>query len=209
MNYFSYSSLYYFLASFGTMALFIIFLALSVIIFLVIVQWKLFKKAGRNGWESLIPFYSSYVLVKIADLNWWWCLFLIIEFTFKFNFGGFFLSFNIAKVLGNFNCYYNIARKFGKDKSTCILAGLFPTIFSCIFVFSKNDIYDSKIVVSSNGIFGNDTYIYQSTDDVDKNNIKENFDNNEDVKDYNYCSNCGIKLEKSINYCPNCGKKKI
>lgn len=235
MNYFSYSSLYYFLASIGTMALLVIFLVISIVVLLIVAEWKLFKKAGRHGWESLIPFYSSWVLIDIAGLKWWWILFLIIEFTFKFDFGGFFLSFNIAKIFGSFNCYYNIAKRFGKDNSTCIIAGIFPTIFACIFAFSKNEVYDASIPVSVNGIFGGDETFNdseykntrntnieknenlgydESTDSVDGDNIgndnNTSDDKNDDMKKkYSYCANCGLKLGNDIKYCPKCGKKKI
>lgn len=203
MNYFSYSSLYYFLASIGTMALLVLGLAISIIVLLILAEWKLFKKAGRHGWESLIPFYSSWVLVDIAGLKWWWFLFLIIEFTLKFNIGGFFLSFNIAKIFGIFNCYYNIAKKFGKDNSTCIASGIFPTIFACIFAFSKNEVYDINIPVSDNGIFGGDVFVNKN----DGNN--NDSDEKEDHNSFSYCVNCGLKLGNDIKYCPKCGKKKI
>lgn len=29
-------------------------------------RWKVFEKAGKEGWKSLIPFYSSYCLYDIA-----------------------------------------------------------------------------------------------------------------------------------------------
>lgn len=36
---------------------------------LVIGQWKIFEKAGEEGWKSLIPVYNAYVLWKIAGRN--------------------------------------------------------------------------------------------------------------------------------------------
>lgn len=36
---------------------------------LVIGQWKIFEKAGEEGWKSLIPFYNAYILWKIAGRN--------------------------------------------------------------------------------------------------------------------------------------------
>ncbi|MDQ2796693.1 DUF5684 domain-containing protein [Lapillicoccus sp.] len=35
----------------------------------------MFKKAGEPGWAAFVPFYSSYVLVKISGYNGW--LFLL------------------------------------------------------------------------------------------------------------------------------------
>jgi len=36
--------------------------------------WKLFEKAGRKGWESVIPFYDLYIWCKITNRPWWWVL---------------------------------------------------------------------------------------------------------------------------------------
>lgn len=38
----------------------------GIYIISAIFKWKIFQKAGREGWEALIPFYSSYLLYKIA-----------------------------------------------------------------------------------------------------------------------------------------------
>lgn len=34
-------------------------------------RWKVFEKAGMDGWKSLIPFYSGYCMYKISmDTGW-------------------------------------------------------------------------------------------------------------------------------------------
>ena len=40
-------------------------IALAVCIFLLVCEWKLFKKAGKPGWAAIIPFYNLYVLFDI------------------------------------------------------------------------------------------------------------------------------------------------
>jgi len=40
--------------------------------------WKLFQKAGRKGWEAVIPFYSSYVMLKISGRPSWWVIWLFL-----------------------------------------------------------------------------------------------------------------------------------
>lgn len=35
----------------------------------VIALWPVFVKAGRPGWGALIPFYNSYLLIKIAGYH--------------------------------------------------------------------------------------------------------------------------------------------
>ncbi|MFE1646973.1 DUF5684 domain-containing protein [Microbacterium sp. P01] len=51
---------------------------LIVYIVLVIAYWRIFTKAGVPGWLSIIPFVNMYFLVKIAGMNGWLFLLLII-----------------------------------------------------------------------------------------------------------------------------------
>lgn len=40
--------------------------------------WKLYRKAGRKGWEAAIPVYNAIVLMKIIRRPSWWVLLLFI-----------------------------------------------------------------------------------------------------------------------------------
>jgi len=40
--------------------------------------WLLFVKAGRQGWESLVPFYREYVITQLTGRPWWWVLLLVV-----------------------------------------------------------------------------------------------------------------------------------
>ena len=40
-------------------------IALAVCVFLLVCEWKLFKKAGKPGWAAIIPIYNLYVLFDI------------------------------------------------------------------------------------------------------------------------------------------------
>ncbi len=40
--------------------------------------WKLYKKAGRQAWEAIIPVYNAFVLMKIINRPWWWVILLFI-----------------------------------------------------------------------------------------------------------------------------------
>lgn len=55
----------------GVWAVLIILYA-AVIIYSVIVLWKVFKKAGRPGWAAIIPIYNGWVLFEIAGKPGWW-----------------------------------------------------------------------------------------------------------------------------------------
>jgi len=53
---------------------------LIVGIFMIVVMWKLFVKAGQPGWAAIIPFYNTYTLIKIAGKPGWWLLLYFIPF---------------------------------------------------------------------------------------------------------------------------------
>lgn len=40
--------------------------------------WKLYKKAGRQAWEALVPVYNAVVLMKIIRRPWWWVILLFL-----------------------------------------------------------------------------------------------------------------------------------
>ncbi len=46
----------------------------------VVGLWKLFEKAGRKGWEVIIPFYNFYIWLKIIKKPLWWYIFILIPF---------------------------------------------------------------------------------------------------------------------------------
>ena len=45
-------------------ALFII--AVILVVLNILAYWKIFEKAGENGWKSIIPFYNTYTMFKIS-----------------------------------------------------------------------------------------------------------------------------------------------
>lgn len=53
---------------------------LIVAVLLIVAYWKIFVKAGEAGWKSLIPFYNTYLLCRIAGRNGWWFLGFLVPF---------------------------------------------------------------------------------------------------------------------------------
>jgi len=50
----------------------------AFLIFFLIVQWKLFSKAGDKGWKVLIPVYGMYTQYKLFwNTRWFWIMFLL------------------------------------------------------------------------------------------------------------------------------------
>jgi signal peptidase I len=40
--------------------------------------WKLFEKAGRPGWEAIVPVYNWYIMLKISGRPVWWIILMFI-----------------------------------------------------------------------------------------------------------------------------------
>lgn len=159
-------------------------IALAVSIINIIALWKVYKKAGKGGWEAIIPFYNTWVLVEIAGLNWWWFLLffspLVLSFIPVVNvFSG------LAPIFVFFNCYYNIAKKFNKGTGFAVCLTLFSPICIPILGFSKNNVYDSNVVVSNNGVFApsgngnsNNNVNNNNYNNMNYNNVNNNYTNN-------------------------------
>lgn len=50
-------------------------------IILVISHWKIFEKAGKPGWASIVPIYNVIVFLEIIGKPTWWILLLMIPCT--------------------------------------------------------------------------------------------------------------------------------
>jgi hypothetical protein len=96
----------------------LIFLTVSVV--MLVARWKLYQKAGREGWESIIPIYSSYVLYDIAMGNG--ILFLL----------GWLPIVNYVMYIV---LYVNLAKSFGKDVGYMLGLIFLNPIFLCILAF--------------------------------------------------------------------------
>ena len=63
---------------FGAAMLGYLAVLLVVYILVVIAMWKVFTKAGKPGWASLIPVYNMVVMYQIVGLNPWLLLLYLI-----------------------------------------------------------------------------------------------------------------------------------
>lgn len=83
-------------------------------IFLIASQWKIFTKAGEPGWAVFVPFYSNYVLFKIAFGNGWFFLLSFVP---------------IVNIIIGLVLPFMLAKAFGKE----IGWGFGLLFLSCIF----------------------------------------------------------------------------
>lgn len=77
----------------------------SLLVFLILFivahvgLWKLYEKAGRKGWEAIVPFYNMYILLKITGRPAWWFILLLIP---------------IINVIVGIGLLTDLAKSFGK-----------------------------------------------------------------------------------------------
>lgn len=57
----------------------VIFILIMAVV-LIISLWKVFEKAGRPGWEAIIPIYNYYILTKIIGKPGWWTIMMLIPY---------------------------------------------------------------------------------------------------------------------------------
>ena len=134
------------------------------VVFQYICLWKIFVKAGQEGWKCLIPVYNFIVLFKFIGLSPY--LLFVYLLPFLLVFGIFIISFLLAMgvevfyimfffmiiyfvvILGVYalNIVYMIYLGKAFNKSTAFIFGLVlvPIVFQAILAFDKTSVYGLK-----------------------------------------------------------------
>ena len=50
------------------------------VVFMIIVQWKIYVKAGKPGWGCIVPIYNIILQLEIAGRPLWWIFLMFIPF---------------------------------------------------------------------------------------------------------------------------------
>jgi hypothetical protein len=95
---------------------------LLIALLVIAAMWKVFTKAGRPGWASIIPIYNMYVWCKIIGRPGWWVILMLIPLV------------NI--VIGIIVCI-DLAKSFGKGAGFGIGIALLGIIFLPILGFGS------------------------------------------------------------------------
>jgi hypothetical protein len=69
-----------FLASAGPAIAIIGILALAVVVLELAGMWQVYTKAHEHGWAVLVPFYNTWVLLRIVGRPGWWLVLAFIPF---------------------------------------------------------------------------------------------------------------------------------
>ena len=133
----------------------IIIIAIAWLIFYFVGLWKMFKKAGKQGWEAIIPVYSTWVLIEIAGLKNYWFIISLAPSLGSLITDNAFLSmiFSVVSLLANIAIIYNVSMKFKKDTTWFVLSIFFSGITLPILGYSNSDSYHSEVEVAPNACF--------------------------------------------------------
>lgn len=118
MNYYDHEELYAAVSA-GVFTVYTVVM-LAIVVLTIIAFWRIFKKAGKPGWASIIPFYSQYCMFDIAWGNGWLFLLTFVPC----------VNFVITIML-----YLKLAKSFGKGTGFGIGLIFLNTIFVLILGF--------------------------------------------------------------------------
>ena len=93
---------------------------MAIIVFAIVVQWKIFTKAGKPGWASIIPIYNIIVLLEIVGKPWWWLLLMLVP---------------VVNIVLLIMVMIALAKVFGKDGGFAVGLIFLSIIFMAILAF--------------------------------------------------------------------------
>jgi len=103
-------------------------LSLALSVFMIICIWKVYVKAGKPGWASIVPIYNIWVLFEMTGFNGALSLLVLIPFV-----GTIIIA--VLSIISNFR----LAKCFGKDIGFGIGLWLLNPIFMAILAFDDSD----------------------------------------------------------------------
>ena len=138
--------LYYKIMTYLQIFLIVISIASLVLTILMLTaEWKLFSKAGEQGWKALIPFYNTYVQCKICwkpNAFWAYFVFMILTGVTTGQFSGFPFYIWVASLIGmsvvSAMMSYYVSLSYGHGLGYAIGLLLLPWLFVMILGFGSS-----------------------------------------------------------------------
>ncbi|WKN31058.1 DUF5684 domain-containing protein [Porifericola rhodea] len=95
-------------------------LYLAFIVLMIVSIWKIFTKAGKPGWASIIPIYNLVVLLEIIGKPGWWIILYFIPLV------------NIVAAIWATNL---LSKSFGNSEGFTIGLLFLPIVFYPVLAF--------------------------------------------------------------------------
>ena len=126
------------LIAFAKAAFAIMLISIALSILIIVANWKLFTKAGEEGWKCLIPVYNVYVVIKIAfsgTKNYLIVATILPLFTVFLGDSWIVSLIALATVIINIYIGFNFMKRY-TDTGMAVLSLFFPMIIYPIVAFS-------------------------------------------------------------------------
>ena len=111
----------------------VLWVILILFIYCTITRWIIYKKAGKNGFAAIIPFYRQVTMYKVCGLSPFLMLLWLIPI---FGWIAMFIIAIMKRIL--------LAENFGRSALFGFGLLLFPPIFQSILAFNKNIEYEGE-----------------------------------------------------------------
>ncbi len=182
-------------------------IGIALAILMTVATWKLFTKAGIEGWKCLIPIYNAILIYQLAGINLWWIAILVGTSFLTLIFPLFGLLNFVVAVYFSILYSVSVARSYGKEDAFAVGLIFLPMVFFPILAFGKSKYLGPRPM--NDMIFGNNNYQNTNNNNSNYNNYSNNTtNNNQSVKEANLvCSNCNNPVTPETAYCTKCGTK--
>ena len=171
----------------------------------IIGLWKVFKKAGEEGWKSIIPVYNLYTLATIVGVSPLWILIIFIAIII----GSIFAPLSILS--SALNLYFTVillvslARSFGKDDSFAVGLFFLGPIFYLILGCGSAEYQGKKPMKDPIMEFIDKEILKKDTTTPEANVTEEKTTPAAPAE--RFCTNCGAKVDSDSSFCTSCGTK--
>jgi hypothetical protein len=95
--------------------------SLAIVIFAVVIAWKVYAKAGKPGWAVLVPVYNLIAYLQMVGRPVWWILLFLVPF---------------VNIIIAFLLCLDLAKSFGKSAGFGVGIFFLGPIFWAILAFS-------------------------------------------------------------------------
>ena len=112
----------------------IMIVAIAIAVVQIIAMWKVFTKAGEQGWKAIIPFYNIAILYKISGMSPWLVLLYIGLLIPIIN-----IFVTIAIAVMSLYQVINLAKAFNKSTGFTVGLILIPFVFYLILGVGKSE----------------------------------------------------------------------
>lgn len=92
----------------------------AIFVFFALVMWRIFEKAGKPGWASIVPIYNLVVFLEIVGKHWVWILLLLIP---------------LVNIIAFIIISHRLSQSFGKGGDFTLGLLLLSVIFYPILAF--------------------------------------------------------------------------